>query len=146
MEMDNKYYCDSCDKKYKSYKTFWYHNKTQHKIINDTENIILPPKPSCLPPKTSNLPPKTSNLLQNNINKNDNLDDNLRLECEYCKKKFSRLDNLKRHDNGRCKKKELIIKENEELKLALSQIDELKRILLVKMCYVLFKKENFLFE
>ncbi len=133
MENINKYYCNSCNKKYKSYKTFWYHNKTQHQIINDTDMIDTNLENLKNPPISSKNPPNSSNLLQNNKNDDNNLDDNIELKCEYCNKKFSRIDNLKRHENDRCKKKEAIIKESEMLKKALSEIEELKKILLVKM-------------
>ncbi len=133
MKNIKKYYCESCNKTYKTYKTFWYHNKTQHKIINDNDIDDIPPKSSEITPISSILPPKSSDLLQNNINDDNNLYDNLELKCEYCNKKFSRIDNLKRHESDRCKKKALIIKENEKLQLALSEIAELKKLLLVKM-------------
>ena len=137
MENIKKYYCESCNKTYKTYKILWYHKKTQHKIINDNDITDISPNSSKNPPISSFLPPISSDLLQTTINDDNNLDDNLELKCEYCNKTFSRIDNLKRHENDRCKKKEAIIKENEELKLKLSTIDsqlaELKNLLLVKI-------------
>ncbi len=133
MENINKYYCKSCNKQYKSYKTFWYHNKTHHKIINDTNITTTPPINSDLPPITSNITPNNSKILPVKSTEHANINNILELKCEYCNKIFTRIDNLNRHINNRCKKKELVIKEKDELKIALSTIEELKSLLLVKM-------------
>ncbi len=133
MEINKKYYCDSCDKYYKTYKTLWFHNKTHHKIIDDDEIIDIPEN-------NLNSPEYNLNFPENNLNSPEYelvCSDKKSFLCEYCNKKFTRIDNMHVHQSNSCKKKELIIKENEELKLKLSnidsQVDELKRILLVKM-------------
>jgi|UniRef100_A0A6C0HVT8 uncharacterized Zn-finger protein len=78
MENIKQYNCNICNKDYKSYKTFWYHNKTQHKIIND-DNI--------------NKPEISLNQLNNDI----------KFICEYCNKIFTRKDNLDKHKKNSCK-------------------------------------------
>lgn len=136
MENNKSYYCNSCQKTYKSYKTFWYHNKTHHKIIQDTDistNLKTPENNLKIPDFTSYIPENTLKISDDNI-----VDSNKKIYiCEYCNKKFTRIDNMHFHQSNSCKKKELIIKENETLKLALSEIAELKKLLLVKM-----NKEN----
>ncbi len=125
METTNKYYCNRCNKKYKSYKTLWYHNKTHHKIIDDDEldtNLNIPEN-TLISPENDLI------LTDNNIGSNNKK----KISCEYCNKKFTRIDNMHVHQSTSCTKKQIIIKENEELKLALSEIAELKKLLLVKM-------------
>jgi hypothetical protein len=133
MENIHKYYCNSCNKQYKSYKTFWYHNKTQHKIINDDDIITDPPEILKIPENTLNIPDENLILTENDI-----LDiKKKKYICEYCNKKFTRIDNMHFHQSSSCKKKEAIIKENEEIKLKLTKLDlqleEFKKLLLVKM-------------
>jgi hypothetical protein len=129
MENINSFFCKSCNKIYKSYKTFWYHNKTQHKIINDTDindknlnNLKIPENTLYITENNLKIP--ETKILGNDKKKHI---------CEYCNKKFTRIDNMHVHQSSSCIKKELLIKEKEELKIALSTIEELKSLLLVKM-------------
>ena len=133
MENNKTHYCDCCNKYYKTYKTLWFHNKTHHKIIDGGKNITLPPNELISPDTHLNFP-------ENNLNSPECdlvCSDKKSVLCEYCNKKFTRIDNMHVHQSNSCKKKEQIIKENEELKLKLSnidsQVDELKKMLLVKM-------------
>jgi hypothetical protein len=66
------YNCNICNKNYSSYKSLWNHNKKFHNtiVVNNTHN--------------------TSKLLKNPSKI-------LNFECEFCKKKFNRKDNLQRH-------------------------------------------------
>jgi hypothetical protein len=111
-----KYTCDLCNKDYKSYKSMWHHKNKYHK--ND---IILPQKNSILSKDNSSLPQKNSNPDIISIQEKDTIIDEA-LICEYCKKIYSRLDNLNRHFTS-CKMKKNIIKENEDLK---KEVDEIK--------------------
>ncbi len=125
MEKINKYYCNSCNKKYKSYKTFWYHNKTQHQIINDNDILDYTSEIREKPENTLDQPGKNLNLTENDI---VGIKEKKYI-CEYCNKKFTRIDNMHVHQSSSCKKKEAIIKENEMLKEALSEIASLKELL-----------------
>ena len=86
--------CDICNKEYTNRQNLWRHKKTHHSntILQNTSN--LPPNNSNLPPNNSNLPPNNSKPILNN------------LSCKYCNKKFTRIDNLTRHLNCRCSKKQ----------------------------------------
>lgn len=119
-----KYICKHCDKKYSSQQSLCNHNKKFHS--NDT-------------PKTSNIAQNTSLHSQNNLQITPN---NVNpLECMYCKKVMSRVDNLTRHVN-KCKVKlsneQKLKEENEELKKQISEqnkffqqmIDNLKKELM----------------
>ena len=73
----------------------------------------------------------------NNINKSD--ENFFKLQCEFCKKKYSRIDNLKRHLNSCKSKKEALIKskndkhidvvinENKELEIAKKEAEMAKK-------------------
>ncbi len=87
--MDNKKYCELCNKYYKNIYSF-----SNHKRLYHTQ-------------KTSNL---LKNPPQNPQNNSNEFDDNL--NCNYCNKIFSRKDNLKRHFNS-CKEKKRIDKEQQ---------------------------------
>lgn len=84
--------CNICDKLYKSYKTLWKHNKDFH----TSKNLNLSSNTS----KSTNFPQKSTR---------ENL-----LECKFCNKKLSRLDNLKRHEKI-CKVKIEKINENNNM-------------------------------
>jgi hypothetical protein len=133
MENIKKHYCESCNKTYKTYKTFWYHNKTQHKIINDNDIDDNPPKNLEIPEINLDQPVKNLKIPENDLGDSNKI----QYSCEFCNKKFTRIDNMHVHQSNSCKKKLIIIKENEELKIKLSNIDlqleELKKLLLVKM-------------
>ena len=108
--------CPYCKKVFTKKSTYAYHieNKKNPCINNE---LIFPPKTSDFPPKTSNIPPKTSDFTPKTskflkegvniidvlieaplINENEN-------KCMYCDKIFTRIDNLQRHLNERCKSK-----------------------------------------
>jgi hypothetical protein len=93
--MENGYHCDICDKKYKSYKTLWQHNKDFHVIKED----IL---------STKNIP-NIDILSTNNIHNTDNLftersKKTLRTICNYCNLKYSSYSSVMRHEKI-CKEK-----------------------------------------
>jgi hypothetical protein len=77
------YNCNICNKKYASYQSLWIHNKKYH-IDNFPQNSSIYPQNSSIYPQNSSILPQ----VKNKINK---------LNCEICKKVFSRSDNLKRH-------------------------------------------------
>jgi hypothetical protein len=93
--------CSYCNKEYSSYSSRSNHIKKFH-----TNNKT--PKPSKSEVSSSNITQKLENQPQKN------------LICEYCKKDFSRKDNLTRHENN-CK-----IKKEHYNKLQ-KEIDELKK-------------------
>jgi DNA-directed RNA polymerase subunit RPC12/RpoP len=121
MENKKSYFCNNCQKTYKNYRSLWNHNKKYHKIINDTDiNDALQ-----ITPNTSSSPPNHSKITP------------FVYKCKFCNKNFSRIDNLHRHENSRCKNNNDIIKQNSDLKEELvilkSELSELKKILLNKM-------------
>ncbi len=123
-----KYTCNLCNKIYKSYKSLWFHKYKYHN--NDS---ISPQKTSCITQNNSNNTHLSSNSIQeNNIIEND------QLTCEYCKNKYSRLDNLNRHIKT-CKVKDNIIKENKELIKQNEEKD--KQIEEIKQSFEKFKKQ-----
>lgn len=77
-----KFICKQCNKSYKDKTGLWYHNKKHHTCnsSNITQNSDLQFQQSSKKPRID-----VTNI--NNI------------QCEYCKKNFSRNDNLKRHYN-----------------------------------------------
>jgi hypothetical protein len=109
--MDNKdvyFRCSICIKEYSSYKSLWNHNKKFHCDYN-----------------ISNSKPTHSN--STSTQNNSKIEDGY--ICNYCNKKYSRVDNLTRHKKT-CKDKPTIKEENisliEENKLMKQQINELK--------------------
>ena len=73
------------------------------------------PKPSNFTPKTSDFSPNSYTFFKNldiNKMKNEESTESQNLYCGFCNKKFSRMDNLKRHMNYRCKDKEKYVDES----------------------------------
>ncbi len=97
-----EYKCKTCDKFYKSYQSLWNHNHKYHK-----NNRTHPSSKS--PHISSNKLLNTQIPIQTNS-----------LTCEFCKKIFSRSDNLKRHkikcDKNQTDKFDEIKEEIKELK------------------------------
>ena len=89
--------CKTCNKNYKSKQSLWNHNNKFHNI----EHINITPNNSNITPNNSNITPNNSNITPNNSKSNFN-----NLSCKYCNKKFTRIDNLSRHINSRCSKKQ----------------------------------------
>ena len=111
-----EHYCEKCNKVYSSYQSLWIHNKKYH--INNITQIssYLPQISSCLPQISSQSTLNSSfNKTNNKINK---------LTCEICKKIFSRIDNLKRHQL-KCDKNKFE-KYDHELELLKNKIDKLE--------------------
>jgi len=134
-KVNSKYYCELCDKYYKSINSLCNHNKKFH------------PKDA---PKDSELLLKSSKKLQiapENIKNNER-----EYKCSFCEKVFSKNSNLQRHLKlNRCKMKDNIKNENEKLKkenaelkeMFTKQIDELKEqltLLMNKTCKMHHKK------
>ena len=129
-KLSKDFYCNICNKYYKSYQSLWNHNKSFHpksskRLPNVSKRLQIAPKQS----------------LENETGKNN-------IKCEFCNKIFSKKSNLQKHINlNRCKKKNDIIfslkKENEELKMNFQkEITELKKQmkeLMNKNCKIQFK-------
>ena len=118
-----EYRCKICNKEYSSYQSLWIHNKKFH-TSNDFQ------KTSDDFRTTSSDFQTTSVDFQNN-----------KIMCEYCKKTFSRKNNLNYHIKNKCKMKaskdqEIILltnaltKKETENKNMIEQIDEMKKQLL----------------
>ena len=107
--------CDICNKEYTNRQNLWRHKKThinQDRVFLPPDNSKLPPDNSKLPTDNSKLPPNNSKSIFNN------------LSCKYCNKKFTRIDNLTRHINSRCSKKQ----ENNLEDTIKKQSDELNQL------------------
>ena len=111
--------CNICNKNYKDKTGIWYHNKKYHGN-NNSKILQKPPKIETTTPETSNTTPS---ILSTNLNN---------LSCKYCNKTFSRIDNLNRHINFRCKakiNKDSLLNENNKLKLIIEkQSEEMKEV------------------
>ena len=83
-----QYNCEKCKKEYSSYQSLWIHNKKFHTTKKTLKQPIV----------TLNVIDSTSETIQNII-------------CQYCKKKFTRRNNLNQHIKKICKEKERIQKE-----------------------------------
>ena len=121
--LDNKvcitiHNCEYCNKEYKTYRGMKRHILNKHQVT---------PKSSQIPPNSSQIPPKSSQIPLNSsqmpLNSSQNLSNPH--ECQYCEKKFTRSDNLKRHEKKSCKVK----KQAEEY--ADKQIESYKNMLLM---------------
>ena len=101
--------CKICNKKYKNRSGIWKHNMKHH------------------PPNILRNPP---NILRNPPNLEDvsTIQSFNKLTCEYCKKEFSRIDNLKRHINLRCITQKNILLED-PIKTQSHEITEIKTLL-----------------
>ena len=124
--MDKLFYCTTCSKNYNSYQSLWNHNKKFH-TSKELQNA--PIELQNAPIKLQKAPVKLE------------LEIDTYYTCEYCNQQFTRLNNMKRHTNNRCKKKNQIIQENIKLKEKLENMEkeftELKtemKILMTKQC------------
>ena len=117
--------CDICDKEYTNRQNLWRHKKTH---INQ-DCVFLPPYNSKSPPDNSKSPPDNSESPPDNSKSPpDNSGSNFNnLSCKYCNKKFTRIDNLTRHINSRCSKKQ----ENNLEDTIKKQTDELNQLKLL---------------
>ncbi len=96
----------------KGYKEEEYENKRCEKKIMVGEKKF-PHKTSQLPHKTSQIPHKTSQILK----------EHKILFCKYCNKKFTRNDNLKRHEENYCKNRS----EREQILLLSNKVDQMEQ-------------------
>jgi hypothetical protein len=106
--------CNLCNKDYKSYQSLWNHNHKYHKEIKFI-NTSIPNKT----PLNSAL--QTSQQTETNKKL---------IECTYCKKVFSRSDNLKRHYLTCMQKKESETENNiylEQIKILTQRIEQLEK-------------------
>ena len=125
--------CQFCNKEYKTYQSRSNHIKKYH----ENENIQPPKSSNNSPPIPPISAKNTTSIVKSEldlIHQND-----VNLICKFCNKKFTRSDNLLRHQNERCKKRfpddnEKIKQENLELKNIIKsqteQINEIKSMLL----------------
>lgn len=91
--------CNVCNKKYLSYQSLWNHNKKAHKLGDPQKSSF-----SSISPQISSFSPQNSSISEDN-----------KLSCMYCKKKLSRIDNLKRHEN-KCREKNIAKLKNDTIK------------------------------
>ena len=122
-----KYICNICNKYYKSSQSLCNHKKNIHNDIHQKSTVHIP---------------DTYNLSTSYQHINDNLKEPPKIKktdntlCEYCNNNFSCYSSLHRHLKI-CKSKENIIKENEDLKQKMlnmeKSLDELKKIMLDMM-------------
>ena len=121
----SSYICDICNNSYSSRQNLWRH-KQSHTKNNDK---VSPPSNSKSTPCNLISPPENLKLTPITFKSNSKSD--FKLVCKYCNKKFTRIDNLNRHINLRCsKKEETTLKESTEvLKDTIKkQADELNQI------------------
>ena len=109
--MDNidKNVCKICNKKYSSYKTLWYHNKTQHTTYRDPN--VFQSDPAC-----SKSVPKMEHYKNETVN-NDM--DNQSYKCSYCMKNYANRHSKWKHEQlckNKCNKNESIDEIKEEMK------------------------------
>ena len=104
------YICPDCDKEFNRKSNYDNHTINKKKPCNKS-HFIVPPKSSNPPPKSSILPPESSNfdskiedIIDIIVKKPETIGNGS--VCTYCEKSFTRIDNLQRHLNGRCKSKE----------------------------------------
>ena len=103
--------CKICNNIYKSYQSLWNHNHKYH----DNHN----------PQISSSITQKTSIYSQNSSSIQSQLkDENNKLSCNCCKKVFSRIDNLKRHQI-KCDKNKFE-KYDQELEILKNEIKQIK--------------------
>jgi len=105
--------CNICNKSYKSYQSLWNHNHKYHKDIKFNNTSVSKPTPPNSALQTSQI----------ETNKKSN-------ECMYCKKVFSRSDNLKRHYLTCTQKKKSETENNvylEQIKILTQRIEQLEK-------------------
>ena len=94
-----EYICNVCNKNYSSYQSLWIHNKKFH---------------------TNRIQPMTSIDFQNDscnfqmTSSDFNQKQNDQIVCEYCKKTFTRRNNLNYHIKNKCKEKDKIEEKNDQ--------------------------------
>ncbi len=122
---ENKFKCNECNKYYKSYQSLWNHKKKFHQqipTIHQHNDEIIP---------TNN----PQNIHKQKIKKTD------QTECIYCNKQFSCYNSMNRHMQ-KCKNKQNIIKENEELKNKTKQQEQQILIIEQKLDNITNKMEE----
>ena len=136
--MENKKYCEICNKYYKNIYSF-----CNHKRIYHSENTHTKPH-NCVETPTQNHTKPHKSDVYTEIHKNENLHNEL--QCIYCNKIFSRKDSLYRHINKNyCSMKKKIDKEkeleeeNSKLKKILKE--DLKNIKKIQEDFEKIKKE-----
>ncbi len=115
--------CNICNKKYKDKSGLWYHNKKYH--TNITSEI---PQPNIIPVQPNLNNPQLDNTeIQPTIEHTQT-----GFECTFCKKTYTRNDNLKRHQLT-CKLKKEADKKNADnqekinMQICFQEIEKLKK-------------------
>ena len=120
------YICPNCDKQFNRKSNYDNHTINKKKPCNKS-HFIVPPKSSIIPPITSIIASKTDNIIDIIVKRPDTNDDCC--ICTYCEKSFTRIDNLQRHLNGRCKSKinyDELDKLKEDMKLIINNYQKLE--------------------
>jgi hypothetical protein len=118
---DNKkdeFYCEQCNKKYKTYKTLWEHNKKYH--INDYSQLST---------NVNTL----STLLSTNVNILSTNSTNKMFSCSFCNKEFNQRQGKHRHELTCKKNQDKIDAENKQQELKLAILKQEKDILQLKL-------------
>jgi phage FluMu protein Com len=123
------YNCTICNKEFISNSGFWKHNKKYHQSILINDNSILTNNNSILTNNNSFSTKISSFITHNNNNK---------LQCKFCNKLLSRIDNVTRHEK-QCQNKN---NEINELQMLKNEIEILK-LTLQKTLQIKTKKNIF---
>lgn len=152
------YVCSFCNISTNLKANYTRHLKTKKHITNQNKydeeekkginfSYICPPNTSNSlqhsPPNTSSalqIPPNTSKINEKNCENGELSEIKTEFICEYCDKSFSRIDNLNRHMNNRCKKaqehltyKKLFLETKQQLKEEKEEFKKQIEMLLTKV-------------
>ena len=113
------YICPKCNKVFKQKCHYVNHTENKKKPC-DKSDFLVPPKSSVPPPTSSEF----IDILIKDLEPNNN-----NCVCTYCEKMFTRIDNLQRHLNGRCKSKgnyDELEKLKEDMKLIIQNYQKIE--------------------
>jgi hypothetical protein len=121
----SKYRCTRCGKDFEQKSHYDNHRNRKKPCIEFTQNNSISPKIHSI------LPQKSSQTLKSEF------------VCNYCRKEFSRKDNLHRHIDGYCKVKRNNDEKMEDLMSKMVKMEnELKNMSILKKDIELLKSEN----
>ena len=111
--------CPKCNKEFNKKSNYVDHTENKKKPCDKSDLLV--------PPKSSNPPPISSDFIDILIKEPEANNNNC--VCTYCDKMFTRIDNLQRHLNGRCKSKgnyDELEKLKEDMKLIIQNYQKIE--------------------